>query len=119
MPQFLPYTPPSSSAPVDGYSLDGLFQCWWDGQYGLHCNDLFHGNDLSAHLRDAHGIRGADKSFVCCQWDQCNSVMKKESLVRHVEERHLGIAYRCDTCGKKSYSRKDTLNRHKKTCSGL
>ncbi|OJA19530.1 hypothetical protein AZE42_06608 [Rhizopogon vesiculosus] len=118
MPQFLSYTPPSSSTLAHDHSLDELFQCWWDGEYGLHCNDLFRGNDLSAHLRDVHGIRGADKSPVCCRWNRCNLAMKKESIVRHVEERHLGIAHPCDTCGKKSFSRQDTLNRHKKTCSG-
>ncbi|KAG2348133.1 hypothetical protein BDR05DRAFT_957782 [Suillus weaverae] len=90
--------------------------CWWDGEYGLYCDVLFVGSKLSAHLREAHGIHGSDKSLVCCRWRSCNRQFNKESLARHVEEVHMEIVYKCG-CGS-AYSRKDTLNRHQKNCSG-
>ncbi|KAJ8584900.1 hypothetical protein M405DRAFT_884094 [Rhizopogon salebrosus TDB-379] len=116
MSQFRQYSAQSSS-PAHTHDLNEIFQCLWDGHYGLHCNDLFCGHNLSAHLREVHHIHGADKTPLYCLWNGCGLVLNKESLSRHVEERHLGIAYRCDTCGK-SYSRRDTLNKHMKTCSG-
>lgn len=102
------------------HSLDETFHCWWDSVWGLHCNDLFCGNNLSAHLQEVHQIHGvSDESRVYCRWNQCNLELNKESLVGHIEEKHLGVVHscQCDTCGK-SFSHKDTLSRHKMACSG-
>ncbi|KAG2369025.1 hypothetical protein BDR07DRAFT_846536 [Suillus spraguei] len=94
-----------------------MFQCFWVCEHnGLHCNDLIRGHGVSAHLREVHGIHGPDKARVVCRWEHCGRELNKESLARHFEELHLGIAYWCE-CGV-PFSRKDTLNRHKKTCSG-
>ncbi|KAG1845320.1 hypothetical protein DFJ58DRAFT_510544 [Suillus subalutaceus] len=106
---------PNSSASGPGqHSLDEMFQCMWDCPYPLHCNALIRGYNLSAHLREAHGIHGSDKTRLLCQWKTCNREFNKESLSRHVEEVHMGIVYRCEWCGT-PFSRKDTLNKHKKT----
>ncbi|KAG2035728.1 hypothetical protein BDR03DRAFT_961390 [Suillus americanus] len=102
---------PSTSAPGQ-HSLDEMFQCMWDCGYGLHCNALIHGHNLSAHLREAHGIYGSDKTRFWCLWNSCNREFNKESLSRHVEEVHMGIVYQCTGCGS-TYTRKDTLNRHR------
>jgi hypothetical protein len=99
------------------HDLKETFQCFWVGDHGLHCNELFYGYNLSAHLREVHHIHGADKAPVYCLWDGCSLGLKKESLSRHVEERHLCIAHPCNICGK-SYSRRDTLSKHIKACSG-
>lgn len=102
-----------------GHILNETFQCMWGSSHGgLHCNDLFCGYNLSAHIREAHGIRGSDKSRVICMWDSCNVELSKESLSRHVEEKHLRIVYSCSECAG-TYSRRDRLNRHRKEAHGL
>ncbi|KIK37112.1 hypothetical protein CY34DRAFT_93300, partial [Suillus luteus UH-Slu-Lm8-n1] len=88
--------------------------CLWVGPDGFHCDDFFRGYQLSAHIREAHGVQGSDKDYVTCKWRSCNRKLNKEHLLRHMES-HLGIAYSCDTC-RSAFSRRATLNRHKKTC---
>ncbi|KAG2145309.1 uncharacterized protein EDB93DRAFT_513224 [Suillus bovinus] len=100
-----------SSMSTFGHSIDSMFQCLWDCSQGLHCNDLIRSYDVSAHLREVHGIHGPDKSPVTCRWQSCNRGLEKETLARHIEEIHVGIVYRCQ-CGD-TFSRKDTLNKHK------
>ncbi|KAG2075414.1 hypothetical protein BDR04DRAFT_1150225 [Suillus decipiens] len=100
------------SMPPGTHTLDEMFLCLWDVAQGLHCDALIHGNELSTHLREAHGIHGPDNRRVFCLWESCNREFNKESLARHVEEIHLRIAYKCD-CGR-IFSRRDTLNRHKR-----
>ncbi|KAG2033893.1 hypothetical protein BDR03DRAFT_966423 [Suillus americanus] len=88
----------------------------WDVQPGLHCDALIRGHDLHAHLREAHGIHGSDLTRFFCLWRSCHKELNKESLV-HLEEMHLGIRYYRD-CGA-DFLRRDTLWRHKRTCTGL
>ncbi|KAG2032693.1 hypothetical protein BDR03DRAFT_969253 [Suillus americanus] len=97
------------------HSLDKPFQCMWDVAHRLHCNALIRGYNISSHLREVHGIHGSDKCRNMCIWNGCNRELKKESLLRHVEEVHLRIVYSCD-CGN-TYSRRDTLNRHQRSCT--
>ncbi|KAG1857883.1 hypothetical protein C8R48DRAFT_269828 [Suillus tomentosus] len=104
----------SDSAP--GHFINEVFQCWWDCYApAMHCNDLICGRDLSYHLQEKHGIYGSDSARVLCQWNSCNSMkLKKESLARHIEEKHMRIVHKCE-CGS-TYSRRDSLNKHKRTC---
>ncbi|KAG2749960.1 hypothetical protein P692DRAFT_20452154 [Suillus brevipes Sb2] len=104
----------SSSAPLD-HSLGELFQCMWVVAYGLHCNDLVRGHEISIHLRQRHNIRGADDLRVRCCWEGCGSEMKKESITRHVQSTHLGIVYSCDTCNQ-NFTRTYGLELHKRNC---
>ncbi|KAG1736819.1 hypothetical protein EDB19DRAFT_1024344 [Suillus lakei] len=107
---------PDSTAPGPGtHSLEELFQCMWGYPHGTYCNALIRGYNLATHLREVHGIHGPDKLRLECKWNGCDRELNKESLVRHVEECHIGIVFDCK-CGK-TFSRKDTLGRHKKTCS--
>ncbi|KAG1841122.1 hypothetical protein DFJ58DRAFT_77755 [Suillus subalutaceus] len=106
---------PSASGPGQ-HLLGDMFQCMWHCGNGLHCNALIRGHNLSAHLREAHGIEGSDMTRVWCLWNSCNREFNKESLSRHVEEVHMGIVHACG-CGA-VFSRKDTLAKHKRTCSG-
>ncbi|KAG1845319.1 hypothetical protein DFJ58DRAFT_801181 [Suillus subalutaceus] len=92
-----------------------MFQCLWSGPDGLRCNYPFLAHELSAHLREYHGIRGADKLRVHCSWNDCNKELNKESLSRHVEERHLRVIYPCDSCNK-TFTRQYNLSDHKNNC---
>ncbi|KAG2117418.1 hypothetical protein BD769DRAFT_1485039 [Suillus cothurnatus] len=91
--------------------------CLWDVRDGLRCNELIRGQYIPTHFREAHGIHGPDKKRVICLWESCNREFNKESLARHVGEVHLGIVFPCD-CGA-VFSRKDTLNKHRRACTGL
>ncbi|KAG2075442.1 hypothetical protein BDR04DRAFT_41804 [Suillus decipiens] len=103
---------------ASGYHyLNETFMCMWSVGHGLHCNDLICGKNLSTHLREVHGVHGSDKTRVPCRWNTCNKEVNKESLGRHIEEIHMRVAYKCEQCPK-AFSRKDTLNKHKRTCSG-
>ncbi|KAG0699262.1 hypothetical protein DFH29DRAFT_937577 [Suillus ampliporus] len=101
--------PPSAPGP--------LVQCMWGGPYGLHCNHIFDSHGLADHLREFHGIQGADHSRVYCMWNYCNMELNKENLSRHVEEMHLRIIYPCNTCNK-TFTRRYNLNKHKNNCPG-
>ncbi|KAG1876568.1 hypothetical protein DFJ58DRAFT_909816 [Suillus subalutaceus] len=87
------------------------FLCMWDGDApGIHCNELFCGYELPAHLRD-HGIRGADKLRFSCQWESCGTKLNRESIVRHVKEKHLRINSACDICNQ-TFTREYNLAAH-------
>ncbi|KAG1857882.1 hypothetical protein C8R48DRAFT_269827 [Suillus tomentosus] len=103
------------SDPVpEKHRIDETFQCFWHWPQcqDLHCNDFFYGYNLSRHLQEKHGIHGSDKDHVFCLWNSCYLELNKESLTRHVEEKHLKIVHPCG-CGKE-FSRRDTLNRHRR-----
>ena len=91
--------------------------CLWTDAHGLRCNEFFYGNNLSAHMQNVHNIHGPDNLRLNCLWKDCGIPLDKEYLSRHIEEKHLGIGHPCSACGK-TYSRKDTLSKHKKNCSG-
>lgn len=111
------YNNGSSSAPgLVAHSIDELFLCMWVVECGLRCNELIRGHDTSKHLRNCHGIKGADDLRVSCCWQGCNMVLNKEGLTRHVQGAHLKILYPCDTCNK-MFTRTHNLDVHKRTCS--
>ena len=76
-----------------------------------HCGMQISEHKFPAHLRDWHGISGNDKLIVCCQWVGCGTLMKKESITRHVTEMHLHGGHSCYICGA-VFIRKNTLNTH-------
>jgi hypothetical protein len=77
---------------------------------GTHYNELFCGDELSAHLRD-HGICGTDKLHFTCLWKCCGVELNKESVVWHVKEKHLAISYACNICNQ-ALSHKYKLDAH-------
>lgn len=93
------------------HSLDNLFQCMWSEPNGLHCDDFFYGYQLSAHIREVHGVQGSDIKRVPCLWHGCNREMIIQHLPRHMTEIHLGVAYSCNICGA-MFSRRNTLHKH-------
>ncbi|KAG1724110.1 uncharacterized protein EDB91DRAFT_1087608 [Suillus paluster] len=105
------YPGSSESSAAQGpvaHVLEETFQCMWGYMNGLHCDELIIGNSLSTHLRNFHGVCGAAKLKLVCNWMHCGRELDKESLSRHIEEIHMGIVYFCE-CGKR-FSRRCTLN---------
>jgi hypothetical protein len=106
MSQFRPYSAQSSSQAhvsdrssvlaslqlklcLQTHFLDEMFLCSCGiGDYGLHCSESFSGHNLSAHLREAHNIHGADKAPVFCPWNGCGLGLPTESLYAHLREAH-------------------------------
>ncbi|KAF9243547.1 hypothetical protein BU15DRAFT_59914 [Melanogaster broomeanus] len=81
----------------------------WDvGQGQDPCNASIQGPDFSEHLRIVHGVTGHEKMQLRCWWMGCGSLMKKESVVRHVQEMHLGWRYSCSVCGEE-FSRNHSM----------
>ncbi|KAJ8582278.1 hypothetical protein M405DRAFT_885376 [Rhizopogon salebrosus TDB-379] len=100
------------------HSSEEIFICQWIGPAGGPCNHEFSLQDLSLHLREIHGIRGADSLRVHCAWENCNTELNKESLKRHVKSQHLSIVHPCNTCPRR-YTRQYGLNQHQPHCPGL
>ncbi|KAG2107167.1 uncharacterized protein F5147DRAFT_209590 [Suillus discolor] len=99
-----------------GYTFEQMNECRWRRPDGSHCSYPFLDHELSAHLREYHGIRGGDKSRVCCSWEDCTQELNKENLSKHVKGTHLKVAYSCDTCNK-TFTREYNRNSHQAICS--
>ncbi|KAG1891775.1 uncharacterized protein F5891DRAFT_681149 [Suillus fuscotomentosus] len=85
--------------------------CLWDVGGGIPCGACISVLDLSKHVR-MHGVKGPGDLEIQCTWDGCaRSPMKRESIVRHIEEVHVQVKYRCSQCWA-SFSRKHTLRSH-------
>ncbi|KAF8558112.1 hypothetical protein OG21DRAFT_1481648 [Imleria badia] len=65
------------------------YTCGWvTGQ--VICSSFVQVADFPDHLR-SHGLVGSEQTKVKCCWVSCSADMKKESLVRHVNEKHLEL----------------------------
>ena len=71
----------------------------------LKCNTIQPISEFTKHLYMKDGY---------CK--NCKSCSRMETNSKRKMEKNKDISYTCDIC-EKSYSRKDTFNRHKKTCS--
>ena len=99
------------------HSSEGIFVCQWMGPFGP-CQHEFYGRDLSAHLREVHGLGGAENSPVTCAWHGCTAVLNRGNLARHVKSKHLSIMYPCATCNQR-FTRQYNLSQHQTNCPGL
>ena len=59
------------------------------------CGSLIQDPD---HLRSHHGVGGPDKVRLVCCWTGCFAEMKKRSLMKNVDEKHLEIKHACPNC---------------------
>lgn len=85
--------------------------CLWNIGGGVPCSAYISVLDLSKHMR-MHGVKGPGDLEIQCAWDGCaRAPMKRESVVRHIEEVHVQVKYLCSQCWA-SFSRKHTLNSH-------
>lgn len=85
--------------------------CLWDIGGGTPCGAYISVLDLSKHVR-MHGVKGPGNLEIQCAWDGCTRApMKRESVVRHLEEVHVKVKYLCSQCWA-PFSRKYTLGSH-------
>ncbi|KIJ10828.1 hypothetical protein PAXINDRAFT_181969 [Paxillus involutus ATCC 200175] len=76
----------------------GQLTCEWVGDFGICGSTLSQDPKIAClHLRDGHGIRGAEKET-------------RGSLIRHILAVHLRtLQWTCPLCGK-TFTRKDTAH---------
>ena len=94
----------SLAHPLQGYTCG-----WMTGQ--AVCGSLVQGSEFSEHLRSRHGVGVPGDVRVMCCWNGCFVKMKKEHLVRHVNETHLEIKHACPHCPAQ-FTRDYTLELH-------
>jgi len=71
---------------------------------------------VSKHLQQRHGINTSatseDTQKVSCRWLDCvHAEVKPGNMARHVLSTHLGVRWKCQTCGR-PYTREDAFRRH-------
>jgi hypothetical protein len=86
------------------------YPCYWVTGQAV-CGSLVQDLEFPEHLRCHHGVGGPDKAQLMCCWIGCFTEMKKESLMRHVNEKHLEIKYACPNCPEQ-FTRIHTLQSH-------
>ncbi|KAG2104090.1 uncharacterized protein F5147DRAFT_272315 [Suillus discolor] len=101
-----PHNDPTPATDFSNHTI-----CSWDSGLGIPCGAYISVSNLSKHL-STHGVNGPAKSVISCAWGDCGrAAMKRENVIRHVEEVHLQVKYLCDQCNA-SFSRKSTRNAH-------
>ena len=85
--------------------------CGWEMSSDTVCGIPIIGDLFPVHLRDHHGVVGDNSAKIECKWTKCGREMNKESIVRHVTERHLQYKFVCDECDA-IFTRRHTLNNH-------
>ena len=79
---------PSSSVLPQGMET---YSCQWTRKDGTICGEQITLSTISHHLA-THGVRHlSSESRLLCRWEGCMKGMKRESIVRHIRETHLGL----------------------------
>ncbi|KIK20602.1 hypothetical protein PISMIDRAFT_578421 [Pisolithus microcarpus 441] len=84
---------PSKDAPAAGVACG---HCGWRDNDGKECGELLtYPGNLASHFADYHGIRNmASNVAIVCRWCPPGEIVKRESIVRHLREHHLGYRRR-------------------------
>ena len=76
--------------------------CRWRLGDNVFCNFVGSQKELKAHISSAH-LSGPQGGRLECRWEACHhhgrgqsadGTMRRDSIWRHVQERHLGVKYR-------------------------
>ncbi|KAI6000747.1 hypothetical protein EDD15DRAFT_2234304 [Pisolithus albus] len=126
------FAPSSSTAPRSPRTFQGLpspdptnavsstptatFACMWTSR-GRRCGGRIEGekNSIAQHLRDCHDFV-CDEERMTCRWDQCDMVLQRRNVARHIFSYHLGVKVLCKHCGM-TLSRQDASRKHEKSCA--
>ncbi|KIJ18192.1 hypothetical protein PAXINDRAFT_167449 [Paxillus involutus ATCC 200175] len=92
--------------------------CRWVDS-GILCDSVIQGIYFHTHMRERHGIFvvGQDTPRFQCRWEGCSdtTLVNKEMLLRHIQERHLLWRWNCPNCGM-VFTRKASRNSHHALC---
>ena len=95
---------PSSSVLPQGMET---YSCQWTQKDGTICGEQITLSTISHHLA-THGVRHLSSgSRLLCRWSGCMKGMKRESIVRHICEAHLGLRR---TLGRRDQDRDSNRN---------
>ncbi|KAF9223342.1 hypothetical protein BS17DRAFT_134707 [Gyrodon lividus] len=103
-----------ASCDLIGIGLDiKVYACRWLVN-GVACHTEIPGRDYSTHLRTVHGV-GRDPRLEC-KWDHCGEHLKKDCVIRHLQEKHLMYRWPCPKCGA-LFTRRGNMNAHRANCT--
>ncbi|KAG9312316.1 hypothetical protein JVU11DRAFT_7630 [Chiua virens] len=93
-PQESSYPTGTHAIPTSSPSLSGISPretvCQWVVGDGILCERWVTYKDVPDHLATHGVIKLPHDHLVSCKWSGCGQTMKRESIARHVRERHLG-----------------------------
>ncbi|KAI6095914.1 hypothetical protein F5141DRAFT_623634 [Pisolithus sp. B1] len=87
------HTSPSMNAPSADAprNLTARDCCGWQDNSGRKCGAPVTYDNLAYHFAALHGIRNlASDAKIICRWCPPGKIVKRESLLRHLREHHLG-----------------------------
>lgn len=92
------------------------YPCMWSS-HGHQCGHHIEGekNRIAQHLRDFHNFV-CDEKQMTCLWDQCDTLLQRRNVARHIVTYHLGVKVLCKHCGI-PLSRQDAKRKHQKSCA--
>lgn len=84
---------PSKDAPAAGIACG---HCGWRDNDDKECGELLtYPGNLASHFAEYHGIKNmASDVPIMCRWCSPGEIVKRESLLRHLREYHLGYRRR-------------------------
>ena len=68
------------------------------------------GQDVDEHVAEFGQNQGQQEEWVCTE---CYQIFKTEKVLKRHKQKHIGVKFLCNICGK-GYSRSDALKVHKK-----
>ena len=107
---------PDTTRRTQSTSFPSVYQCQWlNGT--IPCGIMVTGTRkaIANHLQDAHAIPiKGNRTEVVCQWDNCQKMMRRESMARHILAVHNQDKVPCPRCGSR-FARTDSLQRHQRS----
>lgn len=107
---------PNPTNAVSSTPTTTTYTCRWSPR-GRRCGGQVEGekNSIAQHLRDCHDFI-CDEEQMTCRWDQCDMVLQRRNIARHIYSYHLGVKVLCKHCGM-TLSRQDANRKHEKSCA--
>lgn len=81
------------------------------------CNAVLNGSiqAVRGHLKQEHQFHGTAKESIRCLWAECQRILQRENIPRHIITCHLRVKVSCPECGM-ALSRRDVQYSHARVC---